>query len=445
MAKTNTNVYTCTKCGAQYSKWAGRCNECGQWGTVGEQPVSSAAVQKVASTAGALTPQTLGDISHTATVRLPTGLAEFDRVLGGGFVPGSFVLLSGEPGIGKSTLALQIAALLPGTIYFSGEESVEQIALRAERLGLQKTTLRMANTGDVAAIIATIHKEKAPLVVVDSIQTMTTTDATGEAGNPTQIRACTVQLLTAAKSTGTSILMIGHVTKDGSVAGPKTLEHLVDTVLYFEGDPHRDLRLVRAVKNRFGSTDEVGLFDMVDTGLRAVTNPSAQLLAERGDAMPGSIVTCLMEGSRPLLIEIQALVNKTVFGYPIRKASGFDVNRLHVLAAVLERRAGLHLAQYDIHINIVGGLEASEPAADLAVSLAIASAYKDKPLGTDLAVFGEVGLGGEIRAVRSLDRRLKECAALGMKRVITAPTKSVTSAGLKILPVKNIQELITHT
>jgi DNA repair protein RadA/Sms len=390
-------------------------------------------------------PQTIETIAHTTIDRLPTGLEEFDRVLGGGFVAGSFILLSGEPGIGKSTLALQVAALVPNTIYFSGEESIEQVALRAKRLGLTHTTLRIANTSDVQSIVATIHKERAPLIIVDSIQTMTSPEATGEAGNPTQIRACTVQLLSAAKATGTAILMIGHVTKDGSVAGPKTLEHLVDTVLYFEGDPHRDLRLVRAVKNRFGSTDEVGMFDMVDNGLRAVKNPSAQLLGERGESMPGSVVTCLMEGTRPLLVEIQALVNKTIFGYPIRKASGFDVNRLHVLAAVLERRAGLHLAQYDIHVNIVGGLEANEPAADLAVSLAIASAYKDKSLGTDLVVCGEVGLGGEIRSVRSLDKRLKESIQLGMKRIITAPTKHSDTPDIKVIPIKNIQELITHT
>lgn len=443
MPKTNTNIYICSNCGAQYTKWVGRCQECGQWGTISES-ASPAISDKPATATRSLTPQSLVDIHHTPTKRVSVGLPEVDRVLGGGLVPGSLILLSGEPGIGKSTLALQLAAKLPTALYFSGEESVEQVGLRAERLGLGNTSLRLVNTIDAAAIAATIHKEKVPLAIVDSIQTVTIPDVPGEAGNPTQIRASTVTLLEAAKSTGTAVLIIGHVTKDGSVAGPKTLEHLVDTVLYFEGDPHRDLRLVRAVKNRFGSTDEVGMFDMVESGLREVKNPSQILLSERGEAMPGSIVTCLMEGTRPLLIEVQALVNKTVFGYPIRKASGFDLNRLHVLTAVLQRRAGLNLAQYDIHINIVGGLEASEPAADLAICLAIASAYKDKALGTDLVVFGEVGLGGEVRGVRGLEKRLKECEQMGLKRVITAPAKKSPDTVLKIIGVKNIQELITH-
>lgn len=276
---------------------------------------------------------------------------------------------------------------------------------------------------------------------------MFTSEVDGEPGNVSQLRACAVKLLEAAKATNTAIVLIGHVTKDGTVAGPRTLEHLVDTVLYLEGDRYHDIRILRTVKNRFGSTDEVGMFEMNEMGLLDITNPSAMLLAERGETMPGSVVTCLTEGTRSLLVEVQALITKTSFGYPVRKASGFDLNRLHVLIAVLQRRAALNLAQYDVHINIVGGVVADEPAADLAICLAIASAYKDKALGNDLAVFGEVGLGGEIRSVRFLEKRIKECENLGMKRIITTlgPKGKAPSSKIKIINVKNIDELIKHT
>jgi DNA repair protein RadA/Sms len=301
----------------------------------------------------------------------------------------------------------------------------------------------VANATSVESIIATILKNKPTLTVIDSIQTVASDDVPGEAGSVNQVRASAVKLMECAKQSGTAIVIIGHVTKDGMVAGPKTLEHLVDTVLSFEGDEHHATRILRAIKNRFGSIDEVGVFEMVESGLREVPNPSERLLISRGEAMPGSILTCLMEGSRPLLVEIQALVNKTVFGYPVRKASGFDLNRLHVLTAVLQKRAGVNLAQYDIHLNVVGGIIADEPAADLAVCLAIASAYKDKMLGNDLVVFGEVGLGGEVRSVPHTDKRIKETIDRGLKRVIAAPTKNEVK--IKIIPVRNIQELITHT
>ena len=278
------------------------------------------------------------------------------------------------------------------------------------------------------------------------MQTMWNSDATGEAGSVSQIRACTVTLLEVSKSSGVPIVLIGHVTKDGTVAGPKTLEHLVDTVLYLEGDRYHSYRILRAVKNRFGSTDEVGIFEMKRHGLEGVLNPSAAFLEERGEDIPGSIVTCLMEGTRPLLVEIQALVNKTSFGYPVRKASGFDLNRLHVLVAVLQKRAKLDLGQYDIHVNVVGGMKASEPAADLAVCLAIASSFKDKAGGKNLVVFGEVGLGGEVRSVSQIEKRIKESAGLGMKKIITAKNKNVpTVKNILIMQVKNIEELITKT
>jgi DNA repair protein RadA/Sms len=276
------------------------------------------------------------------------------------------------------------------------------------------------------------------------VQTFGTSLADGSPGSITQVRACTARLMETAKTLGIIIVLIGHVTKDGTVAGPKTLEHMVDTVLYLEGDANHELRLLRAVKNRFGSTDEVGMFEMREDGLGDMKNVSEELLRERGDASPGSVVTCLIEGTRPILIEVQALVNKTVFGYPVRKASGFDINRLHVLIAVLERRAGLNLSAYDVHLNIVGGVRADEPATDLAVCLAIASAYKDKPLAKDIAAFGEVGLAGEVRSVRFTEKRLRECAKLGMKKVYTKNTK-FKSDDIQIVSVKNIQDLISHT
>lgn len=447
MAKPPSAIFICSNCDAQYPKWTGRCLECGQWGTIkeGVRPIGSATEAPRAGYAPIET-KTLADLPKTGVTRLPTKIIEVDRVLGGGIVPGSLILLGGEPGIGKSTLSLQIAAGITNTLYLSAEESTEQIALRAARLTTPTNHIRFANTTSLERFIATIEATKPPLVIVDSIQTIASEEVDGEPGNLTQIRTCAAKLLEMAKRTGTPVIIIGHVTKEGALAGPKTLEHLVDTVLSFEGDRHHDLRILRAVKNRFGSTDELGLFAMTETGLMEVHNPSAALLSERGDHMPGSVVTCLIEGTRPMLVEIQALVNKTVFGYPARKASGFDLNRLHVLVAVLERRAGLALGGYDIHVNVVGGLTADEPAADLAVCLAIASAYKDKVLGNDLVAFGEVGLGGEIRSVAQLEKRLKECELLGMKRVITPPTKNkkiISTA--KLMEVKNIQELITHT
>lgn len=439
-----TTIYTCSKCDAQFQKWSGRCLECGTWGSISEEGevVSSKKEAPVVKKKSA-TPTTVGSLKEQNAARIPTTIGELDRVLGGGIVPGSLILLGGEPGIGKSTLSLSLAAAIKKTLYISGEESLDQIGLRATRMGVQKNDLSLLNKTDVDVIVSTIEKEQPPLVVVDSIQTIFSDEASGSQGAPNQIRACTVALMEVAKKHGIAIVIIGHVTKEGTVAGPKTLEHLVDTVLYLEGERHHTLRILRGVKNRFGATDEVGVFEMEGDGLQEVSNPSALLLEERGEAMPGSVVTCLMEGTRPILVEVQALVNKTTFGYPQRKASGFDLNRLHVLAAVLERRAGLSLGQYDIHVNVVGGMKANEPAADLAVCLAVASAFKDTVLGNDLVVFGEVGLGGEVRSVRFLEKRIKESAALGMKRVITsARGAGATSKSVKVVGVKNLAELI---
>jgi len=457
MSSKDNKIFACSHCGAQFGKWAGRCLECGKWGTVDESKVESRKSKTESDNHGVAKIQKLADIGGKNIVRT-INISELDRVLGGGIVPGSLILLGGEPGIGKSTLSLQLAMSVKDTLYFSGEESIEQIKLRADRLYNKEnknnssihqfinSSISLSNETNIDVISSTIRKTKPALCIVDSMQTMWNSDATGEAGSVSQIRACTVTLLEVSKSSGVPIVLIGHVTKDGTVAGPKTLEHLVDTVLYLEGDRYHSYRILRAVKNRFGSTDEVGIFEMKRHGLEGVLNPSAAFLEERGEDIPGSIVTCLMEGTRPLLVEIQALVNKTSFGYPVRKASGFDLNRLHVLVAVLQKRAKLDLGQYDIHVNVVGGMKASEPAADLAVCLAIASSFKDKAGGKNLVVFGEVGLGGEVRSVSQIEKRIKESAGLGMKKIITAKNKNVpTVKNILIMQVKNIEELITKT
>jgi len=443
MTKPNT-IFVCSHCEAQYAKWAGRCLECGQWSTIKQAENSNVQFPKNQIHAEALETKLLSAIESSTVKRLQLRIPELDRVFGGGIVPGSLVLLAGEPGIGKSTLALQLAAAVSDALYISGEESLEQIKMRAQRLEHHNASLQFVHTTNIDAAIATLRSKKPALVIIDSVQTMYSEEIEGGQGNPNQVRATGAKLMECAKSLNIPIVVIGHVTKDGTVAGPKTLEHLVDVVLSFEGERHHQFRLLRALKNRFGSTDEVGVFDMTEKGLESIPNPSRMLLSERGDNVPGSIVTCLLEGTRPLLVEIQALVSKTSFGYPVRKASGFDINRLHVLIAVLERRAGLNLGQYDVHINVVGGIRASEPAADLAVALAVASAYKDKALGKDLVAFGEIGLGGEIRSVRQGEKRIKESEQLGMKRVITSGIKYQKS-NIKVIEVKNIQELITHT
>lgn len=387
----------------------------------------------------------LADIKSQATVRIKTNIEELDRVLGGGIVPGSLILLGGEPGVGKSTLALQIAAIIPQTIYISGEESAEQTKLRADRLKIQADSLKLGNATGVANIIATVLTEKnnrPALLVVDSIQTIHSDEVAGEAGGINQIKACTVKLMEVAKTTNLPIIIIGQVTKDGVMAGPKTLEHLVDTVLYLEGDPYQQFKILRTAKNRFGSTDEIGVFSMAENGLQEIKNPSQAFIAGRPQDVPGSTVTCLIEGSRPLLVEIQALVSKTNFGYPQRKAAGFDLNRLQVLIAVLSRRTGLPLDAYDVFLNVAGGLKANEPAADLAVVLAIASALKNKTLPANLASFGEVGLGGEVRPVSQTKKRLQEIKKLGFTLAVVPETTDNKIPGLKIAPVKNVKELV---
>lgn len=444
--KTQT-AFSCSHCGAQYQRWVGRCLECGKWGTIEKEQITVGKEQADINDFSPTKLSGLADIKNENTVRTKTDIGELDRVLGGGLVPGSLILLGGEPGIGKSTLALQLSSFLSPTLYLSGEESAEQIKMRTDRLKLSAPNLKIGNESNIETIIATIKKERPRLTVVDSIQTIFSVDSEGEAGNLSQVRACTVKLMELAKAEKLTIVLIGQVTKEGTVAGPKTLEHLVDTVLYLEGDRFHQFRILRAAKNRFGSTDEVGVFSMEENGLQEVKNPSAAFLGDRAQDAPGNVVACLMEGTRPILCEVQALVNKTAFGYPVRKTNGFDINRLHMLIAVLERRAGLNLSQYDIHLNIVGGLSADEPAADLAAAMAIASAYKDKSLGSDMAAFGEIGLSGEVRPVSFTEKRLKECAQLGLKRALTNLGKknSADKIALKVIDIKNISDIIKHT
>ncbi|MBT3817009.1 MAG: DNA repair protein RadA [Candidatus Magasanikbacteria bacterium] len=441
MGKQKT-IFTCSHCTAQYQKWGGRCLECGKWGTIEEEFTSKKDQEEKNLPQVQAKTIKITDIPQASTTRISSGIEELDRVLGGGIIPGSFILLGGEPGIGKSTLALQMSMMIDRTLYISGEESAGQIMLRANRLVKKNETLELSNDIVMEHITATIRAKKPPIAIVDSIQTVYSQEVDGSSGSMGQVRACATKLLTCAKETGTTIILIGHVTKDGDVAGPRTLEHLVDTVLYLEGDRYHNLRMLRAVKNRFGSTYEIGMFDMKETGLQEVPNPSEILLAERGDNMSGSVVTCLMEGTRPILVEVQALVNKTSFGYPVRKASGFDLNRLHVLIAVLEKRSGIPLGQYDVHVNIVGGMKATEPAADLAICIAIVSAFLDTPLGNETMVFGEVGLGGEVRSTRFLERRIKEAKNFGMTRVMTKTTKEITESDIQILHGKHIKTFI---
>lgn len=438
----NQTIFTCSNCNAQFQKWIGRCLECGQWGTIEKAQITGDnSGKKESAEYSPIKTVKLKEVEGKNTLRIKTKTEELDRVLGGGIVPGSLILLGGEPGIGKSTLALQIATLLSPTLYFSGEESIEQIKLRADRLKITGDGLEVGNTTSVENIIATIKTKKPKLAIIDSIQTARSNEADGESGSITQVRAATVKFMETAKATGTTIVLIGQVTKEGAVAGPKTLEHLVDVVMYLEGDKYHQYRILRAAKNRFGSTDEIGVFSMTENGLEEVKNPSAAFLAGRGEPVPGTAITCLMEGSRPILVEIQALVTKTNFGFPQRRASGFDLNRLQVLIGVLSKRAKLPLESYDVFLNVVGGVNAEEPAADLAVVLALASALKEKTLPADLAAFGEVGLGGEVRPVSQQKRRLEEIKKMGLKFAVTPITNEKIS-DIKIAPIKNVQEVV---
>jgi DNA repair protein RadA/Sms len=435
MAKSKS-LFTCQNCGANYPKWTGKCENCGEWNSLVEQVVTGgkSAVAKSASSGRVLIPQTMQSISVEESVRrMTTGYEDLDIVLGGGILPGGVLLMAGQPGIGKSTLLLQVAGEVGKTqpvLYASGEESASQVKLRAERLGAnEREQLHFVASTSADDIAATIRSGAYKLVIIDSIQTLTLEEITSAPGTVSQITNSSNVIIRAAKEAGAAVVLVGHVTKEGSIAGPKVLEHLVDVVLQFEGDRYGGFKVVRAVKNRYGSTNEAAIFEMYEQGLRVVENPSAALLAERQNA-DGSVVMATLEGTRPLLVEIQALVNPTSFGYPKRTASGFDLNRLNLLIAVLERRTKLNLSDKDIYINVVGGLKLNDPAADLAICMAIASAAAGKRLGDELVVFGEVGLGGEIRSVHSSDRRVAEAKKLGFTQAI-APKSAQKNSFIK--------------
>jgi len=424
MAK-NTHNFICQECGTSHSKWAGRCGSCGAWNSLVEQlnPSKDPALASIRGTK--LKGTKVGSIAKAQrTVRLTTKVKDVDTVLGGGFVAGSVNLIAGQPGIGKSTLLMQLAAELStdaSVLYVSGEESLEQVSMRAERITPKKQAVQIASSTSSDDIAETILSKDYKVVVVDSIQTVSCQAVTSAPGSVSQITNSTYLLTQAAKQSGTTLIIVGHVTKEGSIAGPKLLEHLVDVVLNLEGDRYGGFKVLRAIKNRFGSTSEVGIFDMTENGLLPVSNPSAVLLAERQVA-DGSIVLAAMEGTRPILVEVQALVNRTTFGYPKRAASGFDLNRLNLLVAVLTRRTKLDLSEFDVYVNIVGGIKITEPAADLAVCMAVASAAKGLKLKDDAVVFGEVGLSGEVRHVPHIEQRVKEVKQLGFKAAVGPKT-----------------------
>ncbi|HUS15471.1 MAG TPA: DNA repair protein RadA [Chloroflexia bacterium] len=420
-------MYVCQQCGSESPKWQGRCPDCGEWNSYTEIQVggsSAAAVNRAAAVlrADGGKPVSLPDVSADDFPRLVVPGVEFNRVLGGGIVPGSLVLVSGDPGIGKSTILLEVSAQLATNgrkiLYVSAEESVQQIKLRAERLGLHPPDLYLLGESDLDTVRAHISQMKPGLVVIDSIQTVFLPELPSTAGSVTQVRESTAALMKLAKSNHIPMFLVGHVTKEGNIAGPRVLEHMVDAVLYLEGDRFHQYRLLRSVKNRFGSTNEVGVFEMAAEGMIEVLNPSAAFLAERSTGVPGSTVAVTMEGTRPLLVEVQALTTPSATGMPRRTANGIDVNRLHLLLAVLTKRMGVPLYNQDVYVNVVGGLKIDEPAVDLAVAVAIASSFKNVQVDPELAVVGEVGLSGELRTVSQLERRLNEAAKLGFRRAI---------------------------
>jgi DNA repair protein RadA/Sms len=432
MAKQKTQ-FVCQNCGARYGKWTGRCENCGEWNTLVEQTVDTgkSVVARAASGGSVLATQTIGSIDADDSLRrFDTGTHELNDVLGGGILPGGIILLAGQPGIGKSTLLLQTAhhiAKEHPVIYMSGEESPSQVKLRAQRLGATTAdSLHFAASTNADDIAATIRSGAYACAIIDSIQTVSLDDITSAPGTVSQITNSSNVIIRAAKESGTAVILVGHVTKEGSIAGPKVLEHLVDVVLQFEGDRYGGFKVVRAIKNRYGSTSEAAIFEMYQEGLRIVENPSAALLAER-NTTDGSVVLATIEGTKPLLVEIQALVSPTSFGYPKRTASGFDLNRLTLLIAVLERRTKLSLSDKDIYINVVGGLKLQDQAADLAICMAIASAAAGKRIDEHTVVFGEVGLGGEIRSVTHSDRRVSEAKKLGFKKAIAPKSSSKNS------------------
>ncbi len=442
---SNKTIYVCSQCGAKYLKWQGRCSQCGAWGTIQKKEIRISK-RKKEFTAPAGEVVSLNKIKNKSSQRLETKIKEFDRVVGKGIALGSVILLGGEPGIGKSTLILQIAEKIASSqgkiLYISGEESAEQVADRLKRLKLKSKNIEFSGETEIETILSTIKKEQPKLVIIDSIQTIYFEDLPSEPGTTNQIKVCTNKLIELAKKEDIAIIIIGHITKSGKVAGPKTLEHLVDVVLYLEGDKYHNFRILRSTKNRFGPTNEVGVFDMQANGLVEVKNPSEIFLAERKEKIPGSVVTAVLEGSRVFLIEIQSLLSWTNFGYPQRRSSGINLNRLQVLLAVLTKHAGLKLSRRDVHLNVVGGLYIKEPASDLAVCLAVASAYFNKPVEREMVVIGEVGLTGEIRPVSQIEKRIREAEKFGFKFALVPKSEIQDNYKIKIIQVENLNKVI---
>ncbi len=443
-------IYFCTSCGAETMKWQGRCPSCGAWNTIEEHKEKPSPVGRTSRSAPGPTrrPRTLREVDDTEELRFSTGLAELDRVLGGGAVKGSLVLLGGAPGIGKSTLLLQICRDVcknNTVLYVSGEESERQLKLRAQRLHVEGGGLLVVSETDLSEILVSIETAKPDILIADSIQTLYNPENTSSPGSVSQVKDCTMSLMQLAKTMGLTVFVVGHVNKEGAIAGPKVLEHMVDCVLYFEGERTTSYRLLHAEKNRFGSTNELGVFEMVRDGLREVPNPSELLLAGRPLNTPGTCVACVMEGTRPVLAEVQALVSRTSFNVPRRTTDGFDFNRAALLMAVLEKRGGLKLASSDVYLNVIGGLRLDEPAADLPVVIAVASSYRDQPVDDTLAAVGEVGLTGEVRAVNYLSQRLGELARLGFRRCLIprqGTEKLTAPEGMQLLRVRNVREAI---
>ena len=445
MAKSKT-VFFCGECGYESAKWLGQCPVCKAWNAFSEAPALKKGGSSLKTGVAASLPIKIKDVSLESDERVTTGISELDRVLGGGIVKGSLVLVGGDPGIGKSTLLLQMCAKLSdknvSVLYVSGEESERQIAIRSERLGRQSSDMLLYCETDIEKIETAIENGKPEVVIVDSIQTMYSSKADSAAGSISQVREVTSTLLRISKGLGVSIFIVGHVTKEGTVAGPRTLEHMVDTVLYFEGEDVASYRILRAVKNRFGSTNEVGVFDMGQTGLREVANPSEYMLKGMPENAPGSVVACTMEGSRPILVEVQALVCQTNFNFPKRTTAGADYNRVNILIAVLEKRLGLNLGNCDAYVNVAGGLKINEPALDLAIVAALISSYRNRESKGKIIAFGEVGLTGEVRGVNLARLRLEEIAKFGENLVIIPKVNYTKELPFKVLPVSNVRELM---
>ena len=450
MAKAKT-VFYCTNCGNETPRWQGKCPACGAWNTIEEhieKPAISGSKAKSAPIGQSRHPQRLQEIPIVGEIRFSTGMGELDRVLGGGAVAGSLVLVSGAPGIGKSTLLLQICSSLCAgrkVLYVSGEESERQIKLRAERLGVSPETLFILSETRLSDILEAVAETKPDILIADSIQTLYNEENESSPGSVSQVKDCTMSMMQLSKSNGITVFVVGHINKDGNIAGPKVLEHMVDCVLYFEGDPNSSYRLLRAAKNRFGSTNEIGVFEMRDAGLVEVPNPSQMLLAGRPENASGTCVSCVMEGTRPVLAEVQALVAKTTLNVPRRASDGFDFNRAVLMLAVMEKRAGMKMSMFDAYINVIGGLRLDEPGADLPIVLALASSYRDQCIPDDLVAIGEVGMTGEIRSVSHMNQRLAEISRLGFKKCMiprSGSEKLDIPEGMAVYRVRNIREAI---